>query len=118
MSDIVVAAIVGAVAGIITGLITAVAARPKTNADAAKAVSEAVANVLDPLNDRIEDQEKQLKRQGGRIDALQGMVGQLLGGIKQLINQIECDGKVPVWRPPEEFEQLQAKPPRRNGRSA
>jgi hypothetical protein len=94
-------ALVGVVfSGAIGSLITVVATRNSRAADAAKAASDAVTNLLQPLNERVDWLEAELKR--------------FKRGVDRLIDQIRCLGHEPVWTPDMDDKALGKK----NGRSA
>lgn len=99
MSELIVAAIIGALAGFLTALVTILAGRKKTDAEASKAISEAVGNLLEPLNRRIDDQEAE--------------ISSLRMGVAKLISQLRRCGIEPVWTP----EMITPEEDRKNGRT-
>jgi len=63
-------------------------------ANAAKAISEAVVNLIKPLNKRVEELTK-------RVNILSRANRELRRGINILMGQL-CDNKIPPqWEPPE-----------------
>ena len=63
-------------------------------ANAAKAISEAVVNLIKPLNERVEELTK-------RVNILSRANRELRRGINILMGQL-CDNKIPPqWEPPE-----------------
>lgn len=93
----IIAALIGAVAGVAASLVTQAASRKKNDADATKAISEAAETLIAPLNKRIDDQEIEIR-------GLKKLVGLYVGGVRKLIQQIECLGHTPVWTPPADID--------------
>jgi type II secretory pathway component PulM len=90
----IIAAIIAGTVAILATIFTNLAMRKKNDADASEAISIAVANLIQPLNDRIDEQENEITK-------LKTRLADFLQGIRQLINQLRRQGCEPVWTPEE-----------------
>lgn len=110
-TDIIVALLAllaGILSGVVSSSLTNRAQRRKNDADAAESLSQAAANLIEPLNQRIDALEAE-------VSDLRNKLVELLGGIKKLIEQIRALGHDPVWVPQELTAPVQEK--RKDGRS-
>jgi hypothetical protein len=87
-------AAIGAGAGITVSILANLALRGKNRADAIEAMTRAVNNIIDPLNNRVSLLEKELA-------SLNAKLKDYLKGIKKLIKQIRDLGCEPAWTPDE-----------------
>lgn len=89
MSETLIVALIGVVTVILSGAVSAwISARSnkkKNDSDAAKAVSEAVSNLIQPLNNRI--------------DQVEGELRWYKFGVGRLIAQLQRVGVKPDWLP-------------------
>ena len=122
----IVAIVVAAIAAL-PGIWAIVAGRKRENADTSKAIAEAAAVLVKPLEGRIvslekemRTQEERVRRQTIEIERLNGIIRKqqqtivaqatrikqledsqaaMLAGIEKLCNQIRAGGQEPVWEP-------------------
>jgi uncharacterized coiled-coil protein SlyX len=105
--DISVDALIGIIGVIIGGVITWLTTRKKSGAEATKLITEAAANLIEPLSERISDLEKKTQEQDKLISGLTKSLDRyakrviyLMGGIEQLVRQVSKH-EPPCWTPSE-----------------
>jgi hypothetical protein len=81
----IISVVISAGAGVLASVIAAASLRRKNDADASKSISEAVENIVPPLN--------------ARIDVLAAELVRVRRGVGMLIGQIRAMGCDPVWTP-------------------
>lgn len=94
MDPNIVIALIGVGSAVVGSVITGLFLRRKNNADATRAITEAVNNILRPMNKRIDELERQ-------VDRLEKKFATWLKGIKILVKQIEKHNEKPDWLPDE-----------------
>lgn len=104
----IVAALIGGSVAVLATILTNLFLRKKNDAEASLAISQAVANLIEPLNERIEFQGSEIEtltdcvdKQEEEIKSLKLRLVHFLDGIKRLVVQLRKQGCEPVWTPDE-----------------
>ncbi len=97
-AELIGAAIAG---GVVSSVINYFATRAKTKADTSKVLADAAKSLIEPLTNRLNTLESEIKTLKRLLDRYAKRVIYLMAGIETLIKQIKAKGDSPCWSPDE-----------------